>query len=280
MNGRTKTGTIVYSVIAGLVVLAVFVLSLQLRKPPANVVYDLVVFGDSCYGNVRDDSAIPAQIEEMTGMSAFNAAFGGTCAGRLDTYENLDYSLDSLSLAALTKAIAMGDFGVQQTMRTQFSAAEYFDASVDALEQVDFEKTGTVVIALGTNDFMSGVAIDNAKDPYDAYSFCGALRSAVRALRKVNPDIRILFVSPTYIWIREQTCEEYDAGYGPLQNYIEAERAVAEEMNVEFLDLYHDFYEHETPEDRLRNTFDGVHPNETGRHRIAGAISDCLKGVR
>lgn len=239
----------------------------------------VLTLGDSIMGNVRDDTAIPAQLERFLGKSVFNGAFGGTCTSRIDREYLLTNARDSLSLAGLTKAIAADDFGVQQTLRIRDSATEYFEDTIDALETLDFSEVELVVIMHGLNDYYSGVPIYNEEDPLDEYSFTGALRRSLLYLRQVNPDMRILLVSTTYTWNLAEglTCEEYDVGYGKQEEYILAEAEVAEELGVEFLDLYHDVYPHEKWEDWEIYTLDGVHPNEAGRELLSHTICEYLQ---
>ena len=84
------------------------------------------------------------------------------------------------------------------------------------------------------------------------------------------PDLRIILVTPTYSWytVQQLTCEELDAGYGILEDFVEAEKQVAAELGVEVIDLYHDFYPHESWSDMELYTVDGLHPNEAGREMI------------
>ena len=75
----------------------------------------------------------------------------------------------------------------------------------------------------------------------------------------------------------ELTCEEMDNGGGFLEDYVNAQLRLAEELDVEAVDLYHDFFPHESWEDWEQSMMDGLHPNEAGRERIAQKIADVLR---
>lgn len=274
---RNRAG-ILYG-IAAVLAFTLLMLPACLREREQTPDAGLVTFGDSVFGEVRDETSIPAQVAALLDMSCYNAALGGTQAARGDLEHRLDYAKDSLSLVGLMKSLQAGDFGMQQTVRIRESNTEYFEEVIDGLDGLDFSKTELVLLQHGLNDFYAGVPIANEENPYDEYTFTGALRTSLSILQTVCPNARIVLVTPTYTWYRQGgiTCEEYNAGYGNQEVYVQAELAVAEEFGVEVIDLYHDFFPHEEWEDWELYTRDGMHPNEAGRRLMAERIAAFLQ---
>lgn len=272
-------GEVLYGVIAAVLFAVLLLISFRPRinfreKQPV----DIVLFGDSVFGEIRDEEAIPARLQEMLGKSVYNGAFGGTCAARIEDQRPLDYTRGLFSLAELAKSVESGDFGAQQSVIMRESNTGYFAEVVDGLDAIDFSRVGIFVIQQGLNDYHAGVPIEDQEDPYDEYTFAGAVRSAVRFFRRVNPGARILIVTPTYTWytMNGKTCEEIDNGGGILEDYVNAELRLAEELDLEVVDVYHDLYPHETWEDWQICSRDGLHPNETGRKMLAEKIAEAL----
>ncbi len=271
--------TALYGLISVLIVAALAAATFRPRVSRCEKQYfQVVTLGDSVLGLVRDDSGIPALLGEKLGKTVFNGAFGGTCVGRMGGEGEKAYAMDALSLSGIAKAIASRDFGVQQAGKIRDGVTEYFGSVVDGLESIDFSATEIVVIMHGLNDIYAGVPLGNGDKTTDEFTFEGALRKSVENLKRINPDMRILLVTPTFTWFLPtgQTSDEYDKGYGTAQDYVAAEIKVANDMGVEILDLYHDFYPHEKWEDFLLYTEDGLHPNEAGRELIADAIYEYL----
>ena len=240
---------------------------------------EIVAFGDSVFGEVRNETAVPAQVGALIGKTVYNAALGGTCASRQDVDRRLDRAKDSLSLVGLAVAMGAEDFGVQQSARLRESNMEYFPEVIDGLEGIDFNKVQIILIQHGINDYHAGTLIDNPENPYDLYTVRGAIRRAVAAFRDKNPQVRIVLVTPAYTWYTATglTCEETDQGGGVLEDYVNAEIRLGEELGIEVVDLYHDCLPHENWWDWETYTRDGLHPNEAGRKLLSQKIAEALK---
>lgn len=239
----------------------------------------MVSFGDSVFTDIGGLTPIPDRLAERLGISFYNASMGGTCAARLEAERRLDSARGSMCLAGLAKAVRAGDFSVQQTARLREGNTEHFPEIAAGLAEIDFARVGLVLIERGVNDYHAGIPIENPEDPRDEYTFLGALRCAVEDLRRVNPKVRILFITPTYTWYPDMglTCEELDNGGGLLEEYVEAQMELGEELGIETVDLYHGFFPHGEWEDWERYTMDGLHPNEAGREKIAERIMEALE---
>lgn len=279
MKKRIQRKTIIYGIISAALFCLLFLLTFPLRKSEKAYAPQIVVFGDSICGQIRDESSVSEQLSVLLDQEVYNGAMGGTCFSRIDTEGRLSNTRDSLSFVAISQSAALDDFGLQQTAYIRDSATEYFPEVIDILEKIDFSSVDIILVEYGVNDYHAGIAIDDPEDPYNEYTFSGALRRALSFWKEAYPDTRIILLTSTYSWYpyTNETCEEKDEGGGVLEDYVNKEIQVAEEMGVELLDLYHNLYPHETWEDWPCYTADGLHPNEAGRRLIAETIAAYLE---
>lgn len=280
-TGQNKFLKIAY----GLIAVAVFVVLLVLTFPDRQSTltrthYPVVIMGDSIMGQSRGETSVAEQLEGLLDVPVYNGAFGGTCLS-VQEDSKTNYTADLMNMVGLSKAIVADDFGVQQTARSRREITDYYAPVVDEMECVDFDRVEVLVLAFGVNDYHAGVALDNASYPMDETTFGGALRSVISTLQGKYPDMRIVLATPTYAWYRGKnlTCEEYERGGLYLEEYVTKELAIAEEMGVEVVDLYHDVYPHEKWEDWEIYTEDGLHPNESGRALLAELLAGQIKNL-
>lgn len=281
-RGNTGKQKMVYG-ICGILLMLVLLPSLFRSEHQADTQAQVLFLGDSIIGQYRDETSIPALVAGQMGVSVLNGDFGGTTMSRQNRESRDAYYWDGLSFSQLAKAVAAQDFGGQQTIRTKSYVTMHFGDIVDELDRLDFSSVEILVVSYGMNDYTTGSPIRNSGNPEDVYTMEGAMRTGIRFLRQSYPALRIVFVSPTYCWLLDSVsgavddCEHRDFGGGYLEEYVEAQRSVAQECGVEFLDLYHDYYPHEKPQDWWLYTDDGIHPNEAGRQKIAETLAEYLQ---
>lgn len=282
MVGIQKKRTIMYWVAAMVFFALIFGILYKKVITKQNTInndsYKMVFFGDSIIGECRDDSSVTALLSSMMQTEVFNAAFGGSCMAYTDADKRIAYTKDCINMAGLSQAIYADDFRVQKNSRIKESATDYFDETISELADINFDSVEVVFIEQGLNDYHGALDMDNPENIYDPYTFGGALRVAVRNLKKANPNIKIYLVTPTYTWYRNEgmSCEEYNPGGGVLEDYVNKEIEIADELGIEIIDIYHDLYTHDTLEEWKVYTNDGIHPNETGRRMIADRLFHVL----
>ena len=282
-RNRRKQKT-VYGICGILLILALLPLLLRSNRQ-TDIQAEVLFLGDSLIGQYRDETSIPWLVSRQTGMTVFNGDFGGTTMSQQNREGQDAFYWNGLSFSQLAKAAAAQDFGGQQTIRTKDYVTMHFGDMVDELDRLDFSSVRTLVVSYGMNDYTTGSPIRNPDNPEDTYTMEGAMRAGIRFLRQSYPSLRIIFVSPTYCWFlnseegARSNCENRDFGGGYLEEYVEAQRGVAQECGVEFLDLYHEYYPHENEADWNLYTEDGVHPNEAGRQKMAETLAAYLQNL-
>ncbi|MBO4882974.1 MAG: SGNH/GDSL hydrolase family protein [Lachnospiraceae bacterium] len=267
---------------AVLAVVLVLVSFLILRSGgPEKQGHHVVVFGDSIISYSQDDTSVVNMIIAKTGMDVFDLSFGGTqMALSLET-ETLGNKRNYLCMYSIAQSFYTGDFSMQESYVSMDITTDYFLDRIPLFETVDLAKTDIVIIEQCLNDYHSRTPITS--DDGSEYSYTGAMTAVVSYMRSINPDIRIIILSPTMKWIEEGVeAEDYDFGSGTLELYLDAQRRTAEQLGVEYIDMtgiYDEEYITESGEviTGYGYTVDGTHPNIYGREAISDFISDYLK---
>lgn len=219
----------------------------------------IVVFGDSIWNAARGKDGISEYVQEGTGATVYNCAIGGTTAAVVGE----DTSFDNWTSNSFN--------GMIYVARKLIPAEQILgedEVVLDIIKQVDFNEMDYVIISYGLNDFFSDVSL-YPKEYYELTNYVGALRNGVEKLKENYPHLKIIVVSPTYtkMFEGEKTFE--------IGDYVEAARGVAQEMDVEFLDMFHVLGNN--AETRTEHLGDGVHMSAEGRKVYADAVIHFLK---
>lgn len=235
----------------------------------------VVCFGDSLFGMYRGEDSAPAFVAGETGATVYNVGFGGC---RMAVHPTSGYG--AFSMWALAKAIAENDWTDQDAQASSGSA--YFPEQLALLKTIDFNAVDIAVIHYGTNDFASGngVPIDNASDPDDYSSLCGALRYSIDKLLGAYPKLRIYVSLPVYrFWTDDSGVTTYAETYlntigKTLPEFVEALRGVAAEYNLPVIDGYYGLGINKANAATFLS--DGTHHNVAGRERFGRFIGANL----
>lgn len=288
MRIRMKIPTKKHMVMCAIAVLIVAgLLLVTFWKKDKPLTYDIVVLGDSIVGNpVPDGATFPELLEEKLGVSVLNGGLGGTSMSMHSGQMWSSVANTEWSMVKLAEAIAYDDWKSQKATMAYAEkyidinnlALAYFPGTMERLCQVDFSKVKVLVIEHGSNDYNAGVPLDNPEDKYDVSTFGGALRKSLKLLKEAYPDMRIVLLSPIYCALGENSTDKcYDTRYGNggfLQEYVELEKEIASEFEVEWLDAYHESGIGE--ENVSEYLADSLHPNAKGHELLSDYLAEYL----
>ena len=233
----------------------------------------VVCFGDSLFGMYRGADSAPAMLAEYTGATVHNVGFGGC---RMSVHPTSGFA--AFSMWALAKAIAENNWEAQGAQASRGSA--YFTEQLALLKSIDFSKVDMVVIHYGTNDFAAGggTTIDNASDPDDYNTLCGALRYSIEKLLGAYPKLQIYVSLPVYRFWTENNVTTYAEDYvrygHTLPDFVEALRDTAAEYNLPVIDGFHGMGVNKHNASAYLS--DGTHHNADGRKLFGEYIGGHL----
>lgn len=217
----------------------------------------IVFFGDSVIGNYTDSSSIPGVVHGLTGASVYNCGYGGNAAAKGPE--------DMVSLPEIINAFVQKDLSVIPEEEQIYLGMQEYLADTSAQKQLTF------VINYGLNDYFNQYPVKN-ENPYDIYTYEGALRTAVSALREAYPDAQIVLATPNFT---SYSADEGNRASGSrFTDYVNAVIAVAEEYHTLVLDNYTELGI--TLENHGEYLLDGVHPNEAARFTMGSRIAEAL----
>lgn len=263
------------------VLMVVFTVRFENRNAATPEGTKIAIFGDSIMAYAQDDYCVAELLRTYSGMEVTDLSFGGTTMAYTAEDSTLASDRNFLSMVSIALAYEANDFALPRNHDTNAPATEYFEERERELEALDLKNTDIVIIEHCLNDYHCAVPIGDLNDS-TVYTYLGALRRTVESIRSINPDIRIILVSPTEKWTPEGiNASEYDYGSGVLDDYVRAQREASEELGTEYIYLYDLYDRYETDHDGNQITgagftVDGTHPNIYGRQLIARAIADYL----
>lgn len=235
----------------------------------------IVLFGDSIFDSVRDETGIARIVGESLEADVYNLSIGGTTAGL-----RTDKSTDK---ATWNEPNFLGVLYTMQGEITNGLLDGY--KSGEVMSTLDPSKTDYFIIEYGTNDFLWYIPLGAAdyKGQYYFY-YRTSLDLGIELLQRNYPDAKIILCTPYYeeFWSADRTRYIGDAhmtnnGFGTLMDYISVAKDAARAHNVPYLDMYDlmgiDIYNINDM------TVDGIHPSAVARQKYAGLLVDTINAM-
>ncbi|MCH5275046.1 MAG: SGNH/GDSL hydrolase family protein [Lachnospiraceae bacterium] len=225
--------------------------------------WDVVFFGDSVIA-FSETSSIPGAFSGLTGAHTYNCGKGGCAATVLEgnyEYPGLPIVVD----AFLAEDLSLFSEGTQ----IYAGMADYFEHS-------DISRHQCFVLNFGLNDYFLGRPI-RSDDPYDIYTYEGALRTAIEKLQNAYPDAEIILLSPTFTSHFENGLQPLSDVGGQLPDYVAAAISICDEKGL----YYYDSYNLLGIDANNCATYlpDGCHPNEATRYIMAQEIAKLIGSI-
>lgn len=234
-------------------------------------------FGDSIFGNARPPLDVSTLLANNTGATVYNCAFGGC---RMSQHVG---HWDAFSMYRLAYAIANNDYAVQDDAIGYDDRTSYAEEPLAVMKSIDYSALDILTIGYGTNDFTGNNQIDNADNPLDTSTVCGALRYSIETLLTAYPNPRIFVLLPTYrFWIDSANAYTDDAfnhtnDLGKtLIEYIDAIAETAKDYNIPVIDNFAELGINKFNRQQYFPVTDGTHHNENGRKLIAKHLAHNL----
>lgn len=193
---------------------------------------NIVVFGDSIWNTYRNPTGIAYQVAKETGATIFNCAINGTRASTDDETVDVMNNWHSKSLSTMIY-IVMGIIDPADQIKGEYA--------IRVVDKIDWDTVDYVLISYGIQDYLFNARIESEEgDYYGLNTYMGALRHAALRIHERYPDIKIVFLAPTYcdIWVGPEDCTTHDEGHGTLLDYIEAMKVSAEQTGASFVNMY------------------------------------------
>ena len=241
-----------------------------------NALMNIVVLGDSQFGNFKGYDGLAYQISQYCHANVWNCGIGGATAAVLPSDSTDKDGWDSLSgvgvAYALTKQVS-SDY-----LATLFPYQKYM------IDSVDMSNVDVFIVEFGLNDYLENVELDRNTTER---SYRNAEANIGRTLHKAAPDAKIIFCGPTYAQFFDGTTYLGDIntyankqGYKLIDYCNSLENVVTTTLKSES-DVYDYFNAYLYAGINSTNaadmlSADRLHMNGTGRTSYAKALSRII----
>lgn len=221
----------------------------------------------------ESDTNLANIVQAKTGATVYNCAIADTYMSARNTTYLSTYPYDAFSFYYLctlfavnnTKTLSWGE-------RDLGGLPEDVKQSTDLLQSIDYDELDVLCIYYDGSDYLKQCVPFEPESPNNITTFCGALNSGLDLVKNTYPHIRIIVMSPTFLYVVDED-GNYISSYStdileqrPLPTYVGLEAQTCIAQSVSFVDnLYGSVYE-EIADEYLK---DNILLNEKGHELLA-----------
>lgn len=237
----------------------------------------ILCLGNDPFALDQGENGLAEQIARKTGATVYNCAYRDTTITPMYENYNDGYFLDAFSLFYIAGALADNSFD-QLNAAASVSWHEEFPEITARLQSIDMDTVDILCIMYDGRDYIEKRPCDDPNSPYSKVTYTGALRSAIYAIQRAFPHIRIVVMSHTFCFsINEegnfQNGDRADLGNGTLSHYLQKELDATSDLGVSFID---NFYGTINEDNYLDYMTDYIHLNDAGRELLADRFVECI----
>jgi len=221
--------------------------------------WDVVFFGDSITA-FEETSSIPGAFGGLTGARTYNCAQGGSSAA--------NFSENTPGLPVVVDTFLTANTELYEEDSLIYKGITDFDKKAKKNRRKCF------VINFGMNDFFTGYPVQS-EDPYDIYTYKGALRTAIEDLQAAYPDAQIVLMAPNFTSAFGNGLNPQSESGGILLDYVAAMDDLSTTYDIPFYNTYTELKIDST--NHPEYLVDGVHPNEATRYMMAQGLAQKLQ---
>ena len=184
---------------------------------------------------------------------------------------------DAYSMYNLAYAISTGDYSLQESNNIN----NEFSSHLETLKSINFSNIDYATIALGTNDFTGQLLYHSSEsESLNTRYYAGATRYSINKLREVNPNIKIVLLTPIYRFWDTYSDASNRSGTIYFSEYVNALKKIALEYdNIYLFDGYNELGINSINRYIYFDYRDSVHPNINGIKLYAYKLGKFIENI-
>lgn len=243
----------------------------------------IVAFGNAPFADDRDsEDNLCNMIAKATNATVYNCSVSGSYLSvQTKNFDADFFPMDAYSfywLATLAVDGPIESYYEEALEVLGDEAPPEAQEVYDTLTTLDFNTVDVIAIMYDGSDYLIGREMYNDANATDIRQFTGALEAGIELLQSIYPHIRIIVMSPTYLYAIDSdgnyvSSDMYTYGQDVFSTYVIRQAYSCGVRNVSFVDNLYGTITEDNAEDYL---VDNIHLNVKGRKLVANRFEYAL----